>query len=127
MFSECSRVEAQARATGAVNTCRPLTKTRPIGRYSRMAKPLLRGREHARKRALAANISPNQTDVKQEQAEELGPLHILLSQPPQPKAKSRGVFLKTPAKRLVMAAYCRGLLSVGTTQKIINKFNLGSA
>ena len=43
-----------------------------------MAKPLLRGREHARKRALAANISPNQTDVKQEQAEELGPLHILL-------------------------------------------------
>lgn len=127
MFREVHIVAALARTTGATNTCRPLTNNEAFEGPLVMADPLITGCELTRNCALATNYTQNQEDVKPDQAEELGPLHILLSQPPQPKAKSRGDFLKSPAKRLVMFARCHGLLSVKATQKIIDKFDLRSA
>ena len=92
-----------------------------------MDAPLLAGRDHARKRAAAANISPNQQPVKQEQAQELGPLHDLLSSPPQPEPKRLSPFPRALIKRTIISAYCHGLIGVEVTQKLINKFGLESA
>jgi hypothetical protein len=89
-----------------------------------MANPLLAGHVRARKRLTVANISPNQSDVKQEQAQELGPLHELLSYPPQPKRPNQNAAIKSLAKRLVIAAYCHRLLSAKTTQRLIDNFRL---
>jgi hypothetical protein len=97
MFLLCSKVKAQADATGVVSTGRALTKTRPIGRYSRMATQLLAGCELARKCASSANISLNQAAVKIAQVEKLVSAHTLFAA----SLRENVLSLPIPAKTFV--------------------------
>jgi hypothetical protein len=73
------------------------------------------------------NIRPSLMDNEQRPSPEVGPLRDLLSSPPPKRPEKRFEALKAFAKRALVAAYCRGLLSARTTQRFIDKFELWSA
>jgi hypothetical protein len=73
------------------------------------------------------NIRPSLTDNEQRPSPEVGPLRDLLSSPPPNRPKKRFEALKAFAKRALVAAYCRGLLSAKATQRLIDKLELWSA
>ena len=73
------------------------------------------------------NIRPSLSDSEHLPSQEAGPLSDLLSSPPSKRPKKRFIALKAYAKRLLIAAYCHGLVSAKTTQRLIDKFELWSA
>jgi hypothetical protein len=90
-----------------------------VARDSRVRKTCALQPDAEKSQYLAASDETSQAEV--------GPLRALLSEPPRKQPRSRFEALKAPAKRVLIAARCRGLLGVKATQWLIDRFGLWRA
>jgi hypothetical protein len=128
MFIECPTNEA--------GTTRVCTAGRPLANPSNLRKRLEMDKAFLTRELRVRKTYASQPDAEKSQYSaasdetsqaEVGPLHTLLSEPLRKQPRSRFVALKAPAKRVLIAARCCGLLSVETTQRLVNKFGLWRA